>query len=433
MASTTAHRLNNGMLVLLREAHSAPVAACCVWYRVGSRNEGIGVTGISHWVEHMLFKGTPHIPAGALDRLVARNGGTFNGFTSHDYTAYFETLPADRIELGLQIESDRMVNALFDADEVESERTVIISEREGHENDPDWWLNEAVMAAAFQVHPYRNEVIGWKSDLQAITRDDLYAHYQTYYMPNNAILSLVGDFDTAAMLEKAEHYFGSLPVGPQLPRVRAIEPEQQGERRVVVRRPGPAEYVQIVYHGVDCRNVDFAPLVVLDAVLSGAKPLSFGGGSQTNRSARIYRALVETQLASYAGSGFGASHDPYLFEFSATVQSNHTAAEVEEALLAQIELIQQDGVSEAEMTKVQKQVRAQIAYSGESVTSQALSLGMWEVLDNYARPETILDELSAVTAADVQRVARRYLREQYRTVGHFIPTGEEGNGLGNGL
>jgi zinc protease len=410
------------MLILLREARSAPVAACAVWYRVGSRNEGIGLTGVSHWVEHMLFKGTPELPAGELDRLIARNGGTFNAFTSHDYTAYYETLPADRIDLGLRIESDRMANALFDETEVDSERTVIISERVGHENDPDWWLNAAVMAAAFQVHPYRNEVIGWKSDLLAITRDELYQHYQTFYMPNNAILTLVGDFDADTMLRKAEDTFGQLPAGGAIPAVRGVEPEQQGERRVVIRRPGPSPYVQIVYHTPNCRHADFGPLVVLDAVLSGAKPLGFGGGSQTNRSARIYRALVETQLASYAGSSFGAARDPYLLELYANVQEGNDAEGVETALLAEVEKVQHQGVSADEMAKVLKQVRAQIAYGSESVTSQALSLGLWEVLDSYTRLDTILGELESVTADDVQRVARTYLVETNRTVGHFLPT-----------
>lgn len=418
---TTVHTLQNGMRVLLREARAAPVATCWVWYRVGARNETPGTTGISHWVEHMLFKGTPNVPKGALDRLIARNGGTFNGFTSHDYTAYFETLPADRIELGLQIEADRMVNCVFDPDEVESERTVILSEREGHENDPEWWLSEAVMAATFQYHPYRNEVIGWKSDLLAITRDELFQHYQTYYMPNNAVLVLVGDFATDAMITRVKHFFGDLPAGPPIPAVRAVEPAQQGERRVVVRRPGAAEYVQIGYHTPNCRDADFAPLVILDAVLSGAKAMS-SNGAQTNRSARIYRALVETQLATYAGSSYRAMRDPYLFEFDATVNAGHTAAEVERALQTEIEKIQQDGVTAAEIAKAIKQARAQIAYSGESVTNQAYLLGMWEMLDSHERFGRILDELSAVTAADVQRVAQTYLIEDNRTVGYFIPT-----------
>ena len=422
MTSVIEHRLPNGMLVLTREVHSAPVATCCVWYRVGSRNETPGITGISHWVEHMLFKGTPQIPKGEMDRLIARNGGTFNGFTSQDYTAYFETLPADRIELGLQIESDRMVNSLFEPQEVESERTVIISEREGHENDPEWWLSEGLLSAAFQAHPYRHEVIGWKSDLRAITREDLYNHYQTYYMPNNAILVLVGDFDTGAIMQKVAQYFGDLPVGPRIPPFRAQEPKQQGERRVMLRRPGPAEYVQIGYHTPSCQHRDFAALVLLDAVLSGAKGLGFGGGAQTHRSARMYRALVETQLAAYAGSSFRAMHDPYLFELDANVQEGHTAAEVEAALIHEVEKIQQDGVDESEMTKVVKQARAQMAYSSEGVTQQALRLGMWEVLDTYGRLDTLLDELAQVAAADVQRVAQAYLIERYRTVGHFIPT-----------
>jgi zinc protease len=408
------------MLVLTREVRSAPVASSCVWYRVGSRNELPGVTGVSHWVEHMLFKGTPQIPKGEMDRLIARNGGTFNAFTSHDYTAYYETLPADRIELGLKIESDRMINSLFEPDEVESERTVIISEREGYENDAEWWLSEALIAAAFQSHPYRHEVIGWKSDLRAMTREDLYAHYQTYYMPNNAVLVLVGDFETDAIMRKVEDYFGGLPVGPRIPGFRAEEPDQQGERRVVVRRPGPAQYVQIGYHTPSCRHPDFAALVLADAVLSGAKGMGFGGTS-THRSARIYRALVETQLAAYAGSSFRAMRDPYLFELEAMVQDGHSAAEVEAALVGEIEKLQTDGVSEAEMTKVIKQARAQMAYSSESVTQQALRLGMWEVLDSYKRLDTLLDELAGVTAADIQRVAQTYLTERNRTVGHFIP------------
>jgi zinc protease len=421
MVDVQSHTLSNGMLVLTRESHSAPVAACFVWYRVGARNETLGTTGLSHWVEHMLFKGTPDIPKGEMDRLIARNGGTFNAFTSHDYTAYFETLPADRIELGLRIESDRMANSLFDPEEVESERTVIISEREGYENEPDHWLNEAVMAAAFQVHPYRNEVIGWKSDLLAITRDELYRHYQTYYTPNNAVLVLSGAINTDAILAQVERYFGGLPAGPEVPPVRLTEPEQQGERRVVVRRPGAAQYVQLGYHVPGCRHPDFAALLVLDAVLSGAKPLSFGGGAQTNRSARLYRALVETQLATYAGSSFRATIDPHLFEFHANVQEGHSADEVEAALVAEVEKVQQHGVSAEELAKVQKQVRAQLAYSGESVTNQALLLGMWETLGGYQRTDTLLDEVRAVTGADVQRVAQTYLLARHRTVGHFIP------------
>ncbi|NTU80313.1 MAG: insulinase family protein [Chloroflexales bacterium] len=429
-APVEAHTLPNGMLVLTREVHSAPVATSWVWYRVGSRNEPAGQTGISHWVEHMLFKGTPSVPKGEIDRLIARNGGTFNGFTWVDYTAYYETLPADRIELGLRLESDRMVNALFDPAETESERTVIISELEGYANYPETWLDEAVKAMAFTAHPYHHPVIGYKSDLLAMSRDELFGHYQTFYMPNNAVLVLVGDFDTDAIMGKVEGYFGDLPRGPALPTVRAVEPEPQGERRVVIRRPGPAEYVQIAYLAPDCRSADFAPMAVLDAVLSGAKsPHFMGGGTQTNRSARIYKALVETELAAAAWSSYIPSRDPYLFELSATVREDRSAAQVEAALVGELARVQQDGIDEAELARILKQVRAQIAYSLEGVTNQAMQIGMWEVLDSYRRADTLLESLASVSAEDVRRVAQTYLTERRRVVGHFMPTEEQGEAL----
>ncbi len=420
--SVIAHTLPNGMLVLLKEAHGAPVATSWIWYRVGSRNEASGRTGISHWVEHMLFKGTPQIPAGHLDRLVARNGGVFNGFTWIDYTAYYETLPADRIALGLQIESDRMVNALFAEGEVESERTVIISELEGYANEPETWLDEAVKDAAFTRHPYRHPVIGYRADLEAMTRADLYDHYQTFYMPNNAVLVLVGDFNADAMLRQAEAAFADLPAGPPLPQAPTAEPAPQAERRVIVRRPGPAAYVQIGYLAPDCRSPDFAPLAILDSALSGAKSLTFmGGGTQTNRSARLYPALVESGLAASAWSGVTPSRDPYLFELGATASEGVDPAAVEAALIAEVTKIQQDGIAESELARTRKQMRAQVAYSGESVTNQAMQLGMWEALDSYRRVDTLLDELASVSAEDVRRVAQTYLTSHRRTVGYFVP------------
>ena len=231
------HSLPNGLTVITKEMHSAPVVSFWVWYRVGARNEHVGITGISHWVEHMMFKGTPTMGKGQMDIMVAENGGTFNAFTSNDWTAYFETLPADRLDLGIRIESDRMVNSLFDPGEVASERTVIISEREGTENEPDRMLGEEISAAAFKVHPYGHSIIGWKSDLRTMTRDDLYNHYKTYYAPNNATVVVVGDFETADVLAKVEAAFGGYAASEDIPMVRAIEPDQKGERRVRVEHP----------------------------------------------------------------------------------------------------------------------------------------------------------------------------------------------------
>jgi zinc protease len=206
--------------------------------------------------------------------------------------------------------------------------------------------------------------------------------------------------------------------------MHAAEPEPQGERRVTIRRPGPAHYVQIGFLATDCRSADFMPLTVLDAVLSGPGGLTGGGGGQTNRSARIYRALIETELASSASSYYRPSFDPHLFEFEATVREEQRIETVEQALLREIEKIQQDGISEDELAKVRKQVRAQFAYANETMSNQAMALGMWEVLDSYQRVATLLDELDAVHVTDVQRVAQTYLSERRRTIGYFIPTEE---------
>ncbi len=429
--STDIHHLPNGLTVLTREVHTAPIATCWIWYKVGGRNERVGISGISHWCEHMLFKGTPTMPKGAFDATIARNGGTFNGFTWIDYTAYYETLPADRLDLGMAIEADRMVNSMFDPAEVASERTVIISEREGNENSPTFWLDEELRSTAFKVHPYRNGVIGWKSDLRAMTREDLYTHYKTYYAPNNAVLVLVGAFNTQQVIERVHELYGPIPAGPPLPEVRGEEPEQQGERRVVVSRPGAAAVVQVAYHAPDARSKDWAALTVLDAVMSGAKsPSLFGGGAQTNRSARLYRSLVEGELAANASSSFMATIDPFLFELSATVRPDRTPAEVEQALYTEVEKLQNTAVSAAELAKIQRQMRAQIVYTTERITNQAMLLGMWETLDSHRRIDTLLDDITAVSAADVQRVAQHYLAATKRTVGHFIPTAQGGGSAG---
>jgi len=239
------HTLDNGLTLLIRETHAAPVASFWLWYRVGSRNEQPGLTGVSHWVEHMLFKGTTSHPQGAFDRLIQRAGGHFNGMTWVDWTTFYATLPAERIGLALEIEADRMQNALFDPDETESERTVIISEREGNENRPGYMLREQVQAASFLAHPYRHMVIGWKEDLRRISRDDLYAHYRRFYTPNNAVAVVVGAFQAQEMLERIAAAFGDIPRGETPPPVRALEPKPRAQRRVQLEGPGGAQYLLI--------------------------------------------------------------------------------------------------------------------------------------------------------------------------------------------
>ncbi|MBN2305030.1 MAG: insulinase family protein [Anaerolineae bacterium] len=424
---TTRYVLDNGLTVLLKEVHVAPVISWWVLYRVGSRNESTGQTGISHWVEHMMFKGTEKFPAGVLDKAIDRIGGVWNAQTSHDYTAYYETMPAAEIDLALEAEADRMVNALFDPVEVEAERTVIISEREGSENSPTFWLAEETHAAAFRVHPYHHRIIGDMADLHTITRDQLYAHYRTFYVPNNAIVVAVGDFDSVAMLDRITELYGHIPAGPVPPPVTRTEPPQRGERTVRVEREGNAHYVFMGYRAPEAAHPDWFKLALVDSVLAGAS--APGGAGLGNRTSRLYRALVETELALNVGGGLYPSVDPHLMSIIVTARDGRTPDEVQAALDAEINRLVEGDITQAELDKARKQARALFAYGTEGVTGQALWLAFAENLSGYVWYEHYLDRLESVTLDDVLAAARQYLRPSQRTVGWFIPTnnGQEGD------
>lgn len=413
--------LDNGMQLILKESRMAPVASFWIFYRVGSRNEMPGTTGISHWVEHMLFKGTEKYPQGAFDKAVARAGGAFNGMTWQDWTTYFETFPAERIELALDVESDRMANAIFDADETESERTVIISEQEGSENSYRWLLSTEMQAAAFQTHPYRHPVIGWKHDLLTMGRDDLYEHYRTFYAPNNAVAVAVGDFDGERMEARIDQYFGSLAAGPTVPEMHMQEPEQRAERRIVLRGADQTSYFGLAFHAPAAQHADFFALTVLDSILSGAKGMGLFGGSSSNRSNRLYRALVDKELAVGVSSSFMPTIDPYLFGFHATLAQGITHEQVEDAIWAEIQRVQEEPVAAEELEKAIKQTKAQFAYSSESVTNQAYWLGFSEMIADSDWFDAWLVNLEAVTAEDVQRVSRTWFSRAGQTVGWYLP------------
>ena len=416
------HVLSNGMVVLLKPVHTTPAISWWVFYRVGSRNEPTGKTGASHWVEHMMFKGTDRFPAGVLDRAVDRVGGVWNAQTSFDYTAYYATLPAAEIDLALEAEADRMVNAHFDPADVEAERTVIISEREGAENSPTFWLSEELRAMAFRVHPYHHEILGDMADLHSMTRDDLYAHYQTYYVPNNVIAAAVGDFDRDDMLARIEALYGDIPAGAAVPPVTRSEPPQHGERIVRVERPANAAYVTLAYHVPAVTHPDWFALNLLDSVLAGAS--APGGGGLSNRTSRLYRALVDTELAANVGGGLYSSVDPFLFTISATVRDGRTPEEVQAALDGEIARVVAGEMTQAELDKARKQARALFAYGTESVTRQAFWMAFAENFESYTWYENYLENLDRVTLADVQTVAQRYLRPAQRVVGWLVPTAE---------
>lgn len=396
-------------MLLTKEVRRAPIVSFYVWYRVGSRNEVPGVTGVSHWAEHMVFKGTSRFPKGQADKLVAMHGGVRNGFTWIDYTAYYETLPSEHAQLAVQIEADRMVNAVFDPEEVASERGVIVSEREGGENHPGFYLNEELTAAAFKLHPYGHPVVGYKSDLHAISRDDLWSHYQRYYAPNNAVAVAVGDFATAELLKLVEDEFGSIPRRDPVPELQVVEPHQEGERRVTVRRPGPVPQMSIAYHVPGAADPDTLPLWLLGSVMSAG------------RSSRLYKALVMSGLATSAGAGNALTRDPYLFRISATARPDVETARIEEAALAEVRRIVDEGVPDDELAKVRRQLRAGHIFSTEGVSSQGRHLGQYAISHSWKAFITYLDDMATVTADDIVRVAATYLRPEQRTTGWFIP------------
>lgn len=419
--SPTIKTLSNGLKVLLKEIHTSPIISSWMWYRVGSRDEVQGHTGISHWVEHMQFKGTSKFPANVLDKAIAREGGMWNAMTYLDWTTYYATMPADKIDLVLRLEADRMVNSHFDEKEVASERTVIISEREGNENEPVFQLGETVQQAAFRIHPYHHEVIGDMADLRTITRDDLYDHYCMFYVPNNAVLALAGDFDTKAMLAQVRKLYEKIPVRPEPPRLARPELEQKGELRLSVEGPGATSYVQVCYRFPVASHPDFFPLAVLDSLLSGPSNLNMFSGGISKKTSRLYRALIDKEYAVGFYGGAQATIDPFLYTFTMTVHPKRKPEETLAALDKEIERVKQEKVTKAEITRAIKQARALFAYGSENITNQAFWLGYSEMFAEYGWFETYLDKLSMVTAKDIQRVANEYFKVQNRVVGTYVP------------
>lgn len=422
MAAFTKLKLSNGLLVLLKEIHTAPIISNWVWYRVGSRDERTGLTGISHWVEHMQFKGTTQFPASLLDKAISREGGFWNAFTYLDWTTYFETLPAEKIDLALRLETDRMLNSFFDPSEVDSERTVIIAERQGNENEPLFRLDEEIVAASFRIHPYHHQVIGDIADLRCIQRDDLYNHYRSYYTPNNAVLAIAGDFQSEAMLGRIRQLYEEIPPIPEPPRLVRPETPQPGERRLTVEGPGETTYVQVSYHIPEAIHADFFPLTVLDSLLTGPSNLNMFGGGTSNKTSRLYRALVEGELAVSISGGMQATIDPFLYNIVLTLHPQRTADEAIAAMEDQIYTLQDTPPPAEELKRAVKQARAIFAYGSESITNQAFWLGYPEMFSDYHWYLDYLDRLAAVPPEDVQRVAQIYLRPQNRTLGVYLPT-----------
>ncbi|HEY7291142.1 MAG TPA: pitrilysin family protein [Vicinamibacterales bacterium] len=419
-------QLENGLTVLVQEEHTAPLASVWCWYKVGSRDEGPGLTGASHWVEHMNFRGTTNIPREQVKGIIEQFGGSWNGYTWIDQTTYLETATTDALDRMLFIESERMANGLYHPDDCEAERTIIISELQGGENDPDQLLDQELTATAFKAHPYQHPTIGWLSDLQAMTRDDLYQYYRRYYVPNNATLVIVGDVDTEDVLRRVDRSFGAIQPGSVPRRVRTVEPEQTGERRLAIRREGTTAYWKCGFHAPAANDADFFPLLVLDAVLTGAKGMNLWSSFRVpppQRSARLYRALVERGLASSVSGALLPTAEPFLYTISATATDGIALSAVEAAMLEELDRTNRDGITPAELRRALSQLRARLVFDADSVTNIAHQLGYFETIDALSMFHAAPQRIASVTGEQVATVAKQVLAASNRTIGWFEPSG----------
>ena len=410
------YRMKNGLKILLRENHSAPVVSFMLVYRVGSRNEAVGYTGSTHFLEHMMFKGTrkfnPASGTGVMETF-SRVGALLNATTWLDRTNYFECVPSEYLELCIQVEADRMRNLTIRQEDRDSEMTVVRNEFERGENNPGSALSKELTALAFREHPYHHPTIGWRSDVECVPLSRLKEFYDTYYWPDNATAIIVGDFNSDKTLKMMQKYFGKTPKSPSpIPDVYTIEPPQEGERRVELRRAGDLPQLLIGYHTPKADHPDNYALSVMHSIL----------GDSGKRSSRLYKALVETGLATSCYANNGEFRDPFLFTAGATVAPGHNFEEIEAVIYNEIERLSKEACSEEELHRVKQANRKGTTLGSAdpqtfaNMLCGAESVATWRWLVDYD------DHYDAVTAEDVKRVASTYFDKSNRTVGHFIPT-----------
>ncbi|MEW6162530.1 MAG: pitrilysin family protein [Nitrospirota bacterium] len=407
------YKLENGLKVLVIEEHKAPVATFQIWYRTGSRDEPAGKSGLSHLLEHMMFKGTSEHGPSEFSKMVQKNGGMDNAYTTKDYTVYFQILSSDRIGISIDLEADRMQSLTIDPRETLLERDVVMEERRlSYEDDPQSSLFEEVVAASFKVHPYQRPVIGWMSDIKSIEREDLYEWYKTHYAPDNAAIIVAGDVKTDEMIERIRDSFGHIPPGPPKKKVSFSEPEQRGEIRVFLKKEAELPYLLIAFHAPNLPHEDSYALDVLSLILSVGK------------SSRLYRSLIyEKKIAINVDAEYdGFNKDPYLFFLDATASPGKDIKDVENALYEEIEKIKKEPPSEREVQKARNQIEASFIMDQDSIYMQAMKYGMFEMLGDWRFIDRYLEGIRGVTPEDVVRVAKKYLKEENRTVGILIPT-----------
>ena len=404
--------LDNGLKVIVQEDHGIPNVAMYLFYRIGSRNERPGITGISHFFEHMMFNGAKKYGFGQFDKQMDDHGGRNNAYTTRDDTVYTDWFPSSALELMFDMESDRMRDLTFDPKVIESERGVVYSERRTSvDNSNGGLLYELAGATAFEAHPYHWPVVGWPSDIESWTMADLQAHYRMGYAPNNCVLVIVGDVQFGNVMDLAKKYMGPIPRQAPPPEIRTKEPEQRGERRVTLSKPAQLPMILVLYHVPETRNADTPALHALQTLLS------------SGQSSRLYKRLVDAdQLAISVGGGGPESLEPATFNFTIQPRSGVDPAAAERALYEELAKLGAEPVADAELRKAKNQLLANHYRQLKTIEGRANLLGMYELFHGgYQKLFTAEQEMEAVTAADVQRVARQYFTAKNRTVATLVP------------
>ena len=412
----TSHKLSNGMKILIHEDHDVPSVAMYLFFKIGSRNERPGTTGLSHYFEHMMFNGAKKYGPKQFDIQMEKNGGRNNAYTTRDVTVYTDWFPRTALDLMFDMESDRIRDLSFDPKIVESERGVVYSERRSSvDNNPFGLLYEQLNAAAFIAHPYHWPVVGWASDIESWTMDDLKAHFKMGYAPNNCVMVVTGDVTQDEILTLAQKYIEPIPSQEPPPPVRTKEPEQNGERRVTLVRPAQLPLLMVAYHTPKATDADTAPLTVLSNLLTNG------------RSSRLYKRLVDdSQQAVSLQMRDDFSFDPGLLTMVVQVRAGVDPAAVEKTAYEELDRMAKDGPGADELQKVRNQLTADFYRGLKTIAGKANTIGRYEVyLGDWSRLNSAVSEIEAVSAADVKRVAAKYLIASNRTVATLIPEKKE--------
>ncbi len=413
-ASPKEYILENGLKLIVIEDHKSPLVTFQIWYRVGSKNDPEGKSGISHLLEHMMFKGTNKYGKGEFSNIIQRNGGSDNAHTTKDYTMYHQTLSSDRLDISIELEADRMMNLLLDEKEVLSERDVVMEERRmRYEDDPHDLLYEEVIATAFKIHPYRRPVIGWMQDIQSIEREDLYRYYKKYYSPDNAFIVVAGDVDAEYVFSKVREKFGNILVYGTNKKdgLRVEEPAQRGEKRISLKKDAELPHIIIAYRVPNFPNEDSFALDVLSTIIGDGK------------SSRLYKKIVyDKRLALNASAYYsGLYKDPFLFTIEATATEGSDPSELERAIYEEIERIKREPPSEREVQKAKNQLESFFVFAQDSNYSKALYTGLFEMLGGWRLMQKYIDGIRNVKPEQVQAVAQKYLTDDNKTVGILVP------------